>query len=1590
MTLPKHLLLAGLCLLGIASQGRATTLFGVVTDRAAPAAVEAARLHLASHPQDRILLRTPAQLLAATPKQLQQWLSADAVLSVSTFGDPARRLAEALPIAKASRVLAMNGEQRLNLMTRIGKATLADFPGDTLQQLTGEAPSTTALAAAANHPIANDWLASRRTWQAGGSAHIAQLYDHLLHGSPLREPTPEPSLRLRVDTREVSGASVAELISSFSRKRESSTGAKNWIPASAGMTEGLVAGPVLAVLDLSNIESGTARALCAESRRQGLPCAEVLARWGGASREALEHLPQLLAPARPAALVVVQDFVVGAAENREAVTEALTKLDIPVIKAIRLTERSTEQWRLSPEGLPVDSVQYRVALPELQGSGQPIVVAAVGQTVADALTGIEIRQTEPIATEVRRLIGRAVRWQQLAAKANRDKRLAIVYYNHPPGRQNIGADNLDVPATLFEVLQRLKAEGYSTGELPPTQEALLDLIMARGVNLPEDNEALHHLASEVDGVPQRDYAKWFTTLPPRVQGEMIEGPLGRLHAEVLEAERSGERRIGRKRVEAVMKELHHLAEGAAHAKRLEAIAGLKSLEAGYLACLVDEGTAAIKPAKETLSASFPRQRTTAQNVFPEPASAQEALRHPRGSGGPAPFFAPKPLDSRLRGNDTTRPACNSLTPLKGRIAAYGVEGLRGWGPTPGRVMVAGERLLVPGLHFGNIFIGPQPPRGWEVDEELLHANTSVPPPHQYLAFYHWIRDVFKADAVVHVGRHSTYEFLPGKAVGLSADDYPSLIASDLPGIYPYIVDGVGEGIQAKRRGLAVMVDHLTPPLTATPLYDKLLELRQVVESYEATNSESLKAQAARTMREQVLALNLRAELEASMADVLEVRGIGFEDADDDLLAHEVGHYLTKLQEKFMPHGLHVFGRDWSEASLKLMADSMAQVAGGYDAAVAQKLKDSPRLEMAGLLAGLNGQFVPPGKGNDPLRAPEALPTGRNFHAVDGDILPTKIGFKLGHDLAEKALARTSVIPAKAEIQDSAPNAMDSRFRGNDRTLESRAATMQSSAASKHGHIPRSAGEDRKGCSSKGDDCIAAAGSDAVILWASDAVRDEGAMVAFCLSLLGAEPVWNARGIVTDVRLTPGAVRRDVIVTASGLFRDLYPNLINQIDRAGRLALAASAGSLSEQRPELKPALEAALAPLVGTAWGREPLAGNRVAQAWLQRTGQLQTQGLSTAEAGRGAALRIFGDAPGAYSAGVNRLAERSGAWKEREELGRVYLNRLGHAYGLDASGEAEHAAFNLALAGVSRSYHGRASNLYGLLDNNDAFDYLGGLSLGVETLTGRRPEGLILQHADPAHAAVEPLTTALLSELRGRYLNPEWIKPLMNHGYAGARTMGQEFLENLWGWQVTRPDLIQPWTWDEVKQTYFDDKQKLGLPQFLGQGHNAHVKAQMLAIFMVAAERKYWQADDATLKQMGSELVHLVNKNGLPGSGHTAPNHPIWQWLASKLDPADASTLGVVLAKASGEGAYRPAAAAPLAHSANPGRPVAASASRASQPAPPTPVQPPLTQRYALKEITSTPRPPLPSPWLLLGGLALFAGGLWQGTRSERRRRLE
>lgn len=1355
----------------LATSARAATLFAVVSDGSAAELAAGAALFDQRHPGHRLVLRSSLQVESMDDAELRDHArNADAILLGAVFGDSLTlRLQRLVPGLKPTvPVVALNSERSLLALTRLdGRAPLADLTKSALDTLTANPGSDTDPAQhyrqlQQRFPQQQDWLAAHAYWNGRGSENMARLLAWLAVQAGV-DLSVEPALHQAALRYYRNGEEVS--------------------PSDLKL---LADRPTVAILDTNTGDRSGERdlldSLCQQLDSRNIQCFAMLARWGDASLGALENLPDIVAPARLAGVVSLQGFVVGGGEGWVKATEALERLDVPVFTAMRLATTEAE-WRLSSEGIAVDKVHYLVGMPEFQGASQPLVLAAAQAPTLDPLTGLRLSVSRPIETQVARLTARIDNWQRLATLPNHDKKVALIYYNHPPGRHNIGADNLDVPATLWHLLGQLKAQGYNTGELPDSPEALLELIQARGINLPENGKALREMAPHIASLGNSDYRAWFDTLPDTARAGVSHGPVALLVARVRQAIDLSQRDAGRELLDSAVADLNHMLEGSRHPATRRAMDLLAQLQKALEVSLADQTDAA----------------------------------------------------SEAEATDT-------IDSLAKALRDSGVPGLDGWGEPPGWVMTNGDKLLVPGLRFGNIFIGPQPPRGWDVDEELLHANLTFPPPHQYLAFYRYLHTEFGTNALVHLGRHSTYEFLPGRALGLTEDDYPSLIAGDIPGIYPYIVDGVGEGLQAKRRGLAVIIDHLTPPLRTTPLYDELLQLRQLVESYEASPRKDSPAQqqAVVLIREKLAALNLEDELEGEIAAEQGIDSISLDQVANDLLVHEVGHYLTHLQEAFMPEGLHVFGRDWSEQAVATMLTSMATDGPG-DAAWRKDLSVSPQRELQALFAALDGRFVAPGKGNDPIRSPEVLPTGRNFHGLNGSLLPTRVGYDLGVMLATEARSKD--------------------------------------------------GE--------------AQGSEAIVLWASDTVRDEGAVVAFGLDMLGVRPLWNSRGIVEGLERLPldkDRVRRDTVFTTSGLFRDLYGELLLWLDKGVRLALQGSAATIARDYPALKPALAAALEPVAGMASdGDEPLARNRIAQAWVTDARAALADGGDAAEVGREAIFRVYGDAPGSYGAGINRLVERSGAWSERKALARIYVQRLGHAYGDQSHGKPLHRSFETRLKSVQRTYLGRASNLYGLLDNNDAFDYLGGLSLAVESISGQVPDNRVINHANPGDAHIERLQTALLSELRGRYLNPAWIKPLMAHGYAGARTMGSEFLEYLWGWQVTNPDIVRSWAWNEVNAVYFDDKHNLGLDEFLAEGNNAHVKANMLAVMLVAAHKGFWDADPATIAKLATEFASLVAQNGLPGSGHTSPDHPMLEWIQPQLSPDLRAALQQAIADAQG-----------------------------------------------------------------------------------------
>ncbi len=1361
------------------------SVLALVSERSAPTLVEGAHRVLDREPDSSISIRTLTQLEQLSNAELQSLLAShDSLLLVAVFGDAADRLLT-LSYPQNQRRYVIHSDRRLLALQRDrqGAVFANGLPEAVIGDREAVLDSERLAAKQRAFPGYRDWLQTRAYWVNGSVANAASLLRFV------REDGSAPSLEV-----------VAPLRAVLHRE----TGA-DWLPPESLAEHLDTARPVVWLLDHDSAdlfgEWALHRHYCAAVQAQ---CVSLLAGWGKPSVAAIRLIRSLQTRIVAQVIVSLQDFVVGGGEGRSQVDELLADIDVPLLKGLRLADLSANDYVFSNQGIPRDSVHYRVAMPELQGISQSAILALASSSSRDARTGARVSRSEPMIDAIADHARRAENWLRLQRKANSDKRVAIVYYNHPPGRHNIGADNLNVPESLLEMLRALQSQGYDTGPLPKDADDLLDRLQTDGVNLPNDRAALASMSKRVASLSAEDYRKWFASLPEAVQAEMTAGPLARLAVRLrrgvndsLRQEPVGERqrRLGmlKEVLHNVSTDIHHVLDGLRHPGRPRALALLEQMESAYDAVL---------------------------------ASAAAHAQVP---------------ESQWQEAET----------LVNALVALDIEGLRGWGEIPGKVMVWQDRLLIPGVQFGKVFIGPQPPRGWEIHEELLHANLSFPPPHQYLAFYHYLRDVFKADAMVHVGRHSTYEFLPRRSVGLASDDYPFLVAGDVPAIYPYIVDGVGEGIQAKRRGQAVMVDHLTPPLAATELYDDLLELRQLIESAEAASDSSTRSRAVATLRQRIEEMDLREELIASMDEELTVRGVGFDEVDEEFLLHEVGHYLTSLQEAFMPLGLHVFGRDWPEESLVTMLTSMSDDNSSKEqlAMWRENLARSPAAEMQALLAGLSGRFVKPGKGNDPIRTPEALPTGRNFYALDGSLLPTRVGYAQGRELANAVLQGESL-----DIEALVP------------------------------------GESNK---------------QGVILWASDAVRDEGAMIAFGMKLLGVRPVWNSRGIIKGLERIPlheeQARRLDVVFTTSGLFRDLYGDHLVLLDKASLLALDASADLIREQYPLLIPSLDSALASL-GEAreGGREPFAHNLVAANWVDEArALLKTLDGDATKSGRQASLRVFGIAPGSYGAGVNRLVERSGAWRDRGELADVFIKRMGHAYGAGLEGEAVDSLFRTQLAGMSNTYLGRASNLYGLIDNNDAFDYLGGLNMAVERVRGTRPESAVINHANADRARIDTLETALLGELRGRFLNPQWIKPLMAEGYAGARTMGSEFIEYLWGWQVTSPDIIRDEVWEAVKAVYVDDSHQLGLDDFLSEGHRRHVQTNMLAIMLVATDKGFWEASEATRQQLARQFADNVIEAGLPGSGHTHPDHPLFKGLKALLEPDQATALDAVLQRA-------------------------------------------------------------------------------------------
>ena len=670
-------------------------------------------------------------------------------------------------------------------------------------------------------------------------------------------------------------------------------------------------------------------------------------------------------------------------------------------------------------------------------------------------------------------------------------------------------------------------------------------------------------------------------------------------------------------------------------------------------------------------------------------------------------------------------------------------------------------FALPLMRLGNVAIGIQPARGYNIDPKETYHDPDLVPPHGYLAFYGWLRSRFDAHAVVHMGKHGNLEWLPGKALALSESCFPETVFGPLPHVYPFIVNDPGEGTQAKRRTSAIIIDHLTPPLTRAETYGPLKDLEALVdEYYEAAGVDPRRLT---LLREQILDLVRSMGLDSDC-------GIDRGDPDDTALA-KLDAYLCELKEMQIRDGLHVFGvspqGDLATDLLVALARVPRGKGEGADASLIRALSQDFGFED---FDPLDCDMAAPWTGKQPeaLRRVSSDGWRSNGDTVERlELLAREL--VNGRQVAEPDWSRSgevlahvagAMVPAVAEcgsreiagtltalngrFVEPGPSGAPTRgrfdvlptgrnfFSVDSRTVPTPAAWLLGWKSASllverhrqdHGEWPTSIG---------------------LSAWGTSNMRTGGDDIAQALALIGARPTWdNASRRVTGFEIMPLSVmdrpRVDVTLRVSGFFRDAFPAQIDLFDSAVR-----AVGALDEPAD-------------------RNPIAARMEADAK-----SLRDSGLDAAGAESKAGFRVFGSKPGAYGAGLQALIDEKG-WSSAEDLARAYLVWGGYAYGAGAAGRAEPDLFARRLAGVEAVVQNQDNREHDLLDSDDYYQFEGGMTAAVEHLSGARPVVYHNDHSRPERPVVRTLEEEIGRVVRARVVNPKWIRGVMRHGYKGA-----------------------------------------------------------------------------------------------------------------------------------------------------------------------------------------------------------------------------
>ena len=741
---------------------------------------------------------------------------------------------------------------------------------------------------------------------------------------------------------------------------------------------------------------------------------------------------------------------------------------------------------------------------------------------------------------------------------------------------------------------------------------------------------------------------------------------------------------------------------------------------------------------------------------------------------------------------------------------------------PGRLDCG--RFVVPALRFGNVAVLVQPARGYNIDPAASYHDPDLPPPHHYLATYLWLRETFGAHAVVHMGKHGNLEWLPGKALALSAECFPEVALGPLPHLYPFIVNDPGEGTQAKRRAAAVIIDHLTPPLTRAESYGPLAELERLVDEY--YDAAGVDPRRLRLLADDILSLCRTSGLDADC-------GIAGDDRREDALV-KLDRYLCELKEMQIRDGLHVFGISPEHRQLTDLLVALVR---------------TPRGTAAGDVSLLRALANDLDLGIDPLAADPALPwTGPRPEALAAEAPWRIVGDTVerlealaadliaGTRAADPGWAETkAVLVAVAEhIRPGIAACGEREVAGLLAGLAGRFVTPGPSGAPTRGRpdvlptgrnfysvdtrtVPTPAAW-TLGCKSAhllmeryAQEHGAWPRRMAITCWGTSNMRTGGDDIAQALALLGVRPTWEgASRRVSGFEVLPLSLldrpRVDVTLRISGFFRDAFPNLVELFDAAVRAVAALG-----------------------------EPAADNPLGTRVEADRAGLIAAGSAQEEAERLAGTRVFGSKPGAYGAGLQALIDERG-WRTDADLARAYVAWGGYAYGGGLAGRAAHATFESRLKEIDAVVQNQDNREHDILDSDDYYQFEGGMTAAVRVLSGVQPKVYHADHARPEQPVIRTLEEEVARVVRARVVNPKWIAGVMRHGYKGAAEMAAT-VDYLFAFAATAR-CVRDHHFDAVYRAYIDDEP---VRAFLADNNPAALK-EMSQRLLEAQDRGLWQ----------------------------------------------------------------------------------------------------------------------------------------------------